>query len=165
MFNSYLRMWVPEAVSCPSNFSLQPKVLPQKIMPDSVLINNIIDIANCLVILHPSSIGYFQLSRTNELLHFLLHLLIYELVPIFEKNNFSDKILALRVLLKSCVHRIEDSFGISLIHLKEEVSRPKVNIFELVIGIEPEGIQMRMERNQKFFIVRAALLTHANSQH
>lgn len=70
-------------------------------MPNSILIDDIVYIAHCFVVLNPAPVGYFELPRFDKLLHILLHLLVDELIPIFEKYHFCDEIFSLRALLES----------------------------------------------------------------
>ncbi len=121
-------------------------------MSNCILVNNVVHIANCLVIFNPSSICYLQLPITYKLSDFSLHIIWDELIPVFKKNYLSYKIFSFRVSLKGRIHRIENSFRISLIHCIEESCWSKVDIFELIVSIEPESIQMWMKGYEKFLI-------------
>ena len=47
-------------------------------------------------------------------------------------------------------------FGVPLIHVVEESSRAEVDVFELIISIKPEGIQMRVESDKELIILQGA---------
>lgn len=123
-----------------------------------ILINNIVDVANCFVIFNPPSICYFQLSIANELSDFSFHIIWDKVIPVFEKYDFSDKIFSFFVGFKGWVHGIENSFRISLIHCIKKSCWSEVDIFELIVSVEPEGIQVWMKSDEKFLVLRFALL-------
>ena len=72
MFNGHLRMWMPKTISCPSYFGKLSKLFIHPVMSQSILIKNIIDIANSLIILYPSPIGDLKLTIFDQLFDNLL---------------------------------------------------------------------------------------------
>jgi hypothetical protein len=61
MLNGDLRVGMSEAVSGPSNFGSNSEFCIQEIISNCVLVNDIIEVADCLVILDPSSVGHLEL--------------------------------------------------------------------------------------------------------
>jgi hypothetical protein len=82
--------------------------------------------------------------------------LIEVLIPVFEKDDFWDKVFAFLVFEQGLEHGVEDLFRVTLIHIVEESSRAEVNILKLIISIKPEGIQMRMKSDKELIILQVA---------
>ena len=95
MLKSNLRVRVSKTISCPSDFSLNTKLGMHKVMTNSVLIKNIIKIANSLIILNPPCIRYLQLTVLDQSLHLLSLWLRNVLIPILEKHNLCHKIFSI----------------------------------------------------------------------
>lgn len=60
-----LRVGVSKTVSGPSYFYHVSELAIQEVLAEGVLIQDIIVVANSFIVLHPSTIGYFQLSLFN----------------------------------------------------------------------------------------------------
>ena len=133
-------------------------------MPDCILVNDVINIANCLVILNPSTISYLELAWPNKLFYVLSHIRLDIIIPVLEKNNFCYEVFSCLGLTKSLVHRVEDGFGASLVHCIEKICGAEVEIFEFVIVVEPECIEMRMEGDIEFFVIWSAFLCEGQSE-
>ena len=94
MFQSYLRMRMAETIRCPSYLRLHSKLSIHKVMAYGVLIQDIIEVTDCLIILYPPSVRQFKLPIFNQFLHLFSLSLGYILIPIFEKNNLCYKIFS-----------------------------------------------------------------------
>ena len=110
MLNGYLRMRMPKAISRPSNLSIDSELRLEEVMPNGVLINDIIDVANRLVILHPASVGHLQLSLFKQFFDLFLLILVEIVVPILEEYDLRNEVFAGCVLAKCFKHRVEYSF-------------------------------------------------------
>lgn len=158
MLDGHLRMRMPEAISRPSNLCIDSKLSLEEVMPNGVLINDIIDIANRLIILHPSSIGDLQLSLFKQFFDLFLLVLVEIVVPILEEYHFRNEVFSCCVLAKCFKHRVEYSFRVPLIHRVQKSSGSEVNILEIIVSIKPEGIEMRVEGDQELLTILRAFL-------
>lgn len=141
-----------ETISRPSNFSLNPELSMQKYRSDCVLVQNIIHVANSLVIFDPSAIRYLQLTILYKFFDLFLFIRTKIFVPIFEKEYFSHKIFSALVFSQGLIHRVENSFGVTLVHGVKKSSWSKIDVFEFVVGVEPKGIEVRMEAYKELLI-------------
>lgn len=128
-------------------------------MSECVLIDDIVNITNCLVIFYPSPVCYFQLTISNKLSYFGLHFSWDGIIPVFQKYYLSYKIFPFRISFKRSIHWVEYCFGISLIHCIEKSCWPEVEIFEFIVSVEPKSIHMRVKSNKKLLVVGLALLS------
>jgi hypothetical protein len=127
-------------------------------MSKRILINDIINIANCLIVLNPATISYLELAWLDEFFYFLSHLRSDIIIPVLEKNNFSYEVFSCFRLAKSFVHRVKYGFGASLVHCIKKLCGTEVEIFKFIIVVEPECIEMGMKRYIEFFFVWSAFL-------
>jgi hypothetical protein len=44
-----------------------------------------------------------------------------------------------------------------LVHGEKEAFRTKVDIFELIVSVQPEGVEVRMKSDEKLLIIGATL--------
>lgn len=74
-------------------------------------------------------------------------------IPILEEDDFGDEVFPGGELGESLEHGVEDGLGVSLVHLVEEGGRFKVDVFEFDVGIQPEGVEVGVEGDQKLPLV------------
>ena len=83
MLNRCLGMRMSKTISGPADFSLDSKVLPQKLVSECVLIDDVVDVGDCFVVFDPSAISDFQLSVADKLSGFCLLFRRDRIVPVF----------------------------------------------------------------------------------
>lgn len=164
MLYGHLRMRMPEAISRPSNLRIDSKLSLEEVMPNGVLINDIIDIANRLIILHPTSIRHLQLPLFEQFFDLFLLILVEIVVPILEEYDLRNEVFAGCVLAQCLKHRVEYSLRVPLIHSVQKSSGSEVNILEIIVSIKPEGIEMRVEGDQELLTILRAFLADSQSK-
>lgn len=82
----------------PANLDLKGKLLHHPVMPNGILIQYIIIVADSFIIFHPASIPNLDLSVMEKISNLLLLGGFEVVVPIFEEDNFCDEISAGAVL-------------------------------------------------------------------
>ena len=97
MLECSLGMRMTKTISSPSYFNLIVKVLLEEVHSQSVLVENIVVVADSFIILHPAAICDFKLTCLKELFDFLLLIIIYIIVPVFKEDRLSDKIFSFRI--------------------------------------------------------------------
>ena len=140
---------MPEAVSGPTYLCLHSELSIQPIVTDSVLVEYVIDVTDCLVVLDPSAVGDLELAFLDEFLYLFLLVVVEGVVPILEEDDLGHEILSDCAAGKCLFHGVEDGLGIALIHSVEEAGGTEVNVFEIVVGVQPEGIEMRVEGDEE----------------
>lgn len=71
------------------------------------------------------------------------------LIPILEEDDFCDEVFPGGGLGECLEHGVEDGLGVSLVHLIEEGGRFKVDVFEFGVSVEPEGVEVGVEGDEK----------------
>jgi hypothetical protein len=145
-----------EGVSRPANLNDLSEFLVEEIVSHCVLIDDIIDVTDCLVVFDPSSVRDLQLTIFEKLSQLVFLGLRKHVVPVLEEDHFGDKIFALGILLQGLEHRVEDGLAVALVHCVQETSWSEIYVFEFVVRIEPEGVEMGMERDIEFLVIRSA---------
>ncbi len=144
---------MPKTVSGPPYLCSQAELRVEEVMAHSILVDDIINVAHCLIVLYPSAVCEIQLSLFEQLLHLIFLISCEVVIPIFEKDHFGNEVFAGSVANKGIEHGVEDGLGVALVHSIEKTSRAEVNVLEVVIRIKPEGIQMRMEGHEKLLSI------------
>lgn len=85
-----------EAISRPSYLRFHSKFLEHEIQSHSVLVDDIIKIANCLVVFDPPGVSHLKLPRLDQFTHPQLIIRFQGIVPILQKDDFCNEVLALR---------------------------------------------------------------------
>jgi hypothetical protein len=160
MLDGGLRMGVPEAVGGPGYFSDLSELFVEPVVANGILVNDVVDVAHGLVVFDPASVGDLQLSALDELLDLLFPLCREILVPVLEEDYFCHEVFAEGVFQQAVQHRVEDCLGVALVHRVKEAGRPEVDVLELVVSVQPEGVEVGVESDEELLVRLAAPLLH-----
>ena len=145
VFEGSLWMWMPKWVSCPAYLHYIFEFLMEEVHADSILINDVIIVADCFIVFNPSTVSNLKLSIFQQLRDLILFLFVQVIIPILKENNLCYEVLPVGRINQGIKHGVEDSFRVPLVHGIEEPDWSKVDIFELFIGVEPKCIKMGMK--------------------
>ena len=148
---------MPEAVGGPADLRRNAKIGAEEVVTDGVLVDDVINVANSLVVLDPPAIGQVQLTLFEQFFHLFLLIGRQIVIPILEKHHLRHEVFSLSVAGKRFEHRVENSFGVALVHSVEESSRTEVYAFEVIVSIQPKCIEVRVEGHQKLLRIFGTL--------
>ena len=155
---------MPEAVGGPADLRRDAEIGVEEVVADGVLVDDVINVANSLVVLDPPAIGQVQLALFEQSFHLLLLVGREIVVPILEKYHLRHEVFPLGVAGKRFEHGVENCFGVALVHGVEETSRTEVYAFEVIVSIQPECIEMRVEGHQKLLRIFGTLRVGAREE-
>lgn len=98
-----------EGICSPANSSNIVECFVEPVHSDGVLSNNIVVVANSLVIFHPAHIGNLVFATLEPLFKLFLLCAIHVIIPIFNEVHFSHEVSSIRSLciIQSFIHGVE----------------------------------------------------------
>ena len=97
MFNCNLRVRMAKTIGSPSNFVLIFELFIEEIHSERVLVNNIIIVANSLIILHPCCITDLELFVIKQFFYLLFFIFSQKVIPVLKEDSLGDKIFSIGV--------------------------------------------------------------------